>query len=101
MEDTYRRITENCYLRLNSYSKRVVNMLYNGYKDTLNNKVSIICEEILNKDTKDLYIGISNNEVNLCTITQLYEMDYDCTVRSMPEIVSHQIGIMLEILKYK
>ena len=101
MEDTYRRITENCYLRLNSYSKRVVNMLYNGYKDTLNNKVSIICEEILNKDTKDLYIGISNNEVNLCTITQLYEMDCDCTIRSMPEIVSHQIGIMLEILKYK
>ena len=101
MEDTYRGIAENCYLRLNDYSKRVVNMLYNGYKDTLNNKVSIICEEILNKDTKDLYIGISNNEVSLCTITQLYEMDYDCTVRSMPEIVSHQIGIMLEILKYK
>ena len=101
MEDTYRRITENCYLRLNGYSKRVINMLYDGYKDTLNNKVSIICEEILNKDTKDLYIGISNNEVSLCTITQLYEMDYDCTIRNMPEIVSHQIGIMLEILKYK
>ena len=100
MEDTYTGITENCYLRLNCYSKRVATMLYDGYKDTLNNKVSIICEEILNKDTKDLYIGISNNEVSLCTITQLYEMDYDCTVRNMPEIVSHQIGIMLEILKY-
>ena len=101
MEYTYLRITENCYLRLNDYSKRVINMLYNGYKDTLNSRTSVICEEILNKDTKDLYIGISNNEVSLCTITQLYEMDYDCTVRSMPEIVSHQIGIMLEILKYK
>ena len=101
MEDTHTRIAENCYLRLNSYSKRVVSMLYDGYKDTLNNKVNIICEEILSKDTKDLYIGISNNEVSLCTITQLYEMDYDCTVRNMPEIVSHQIGIMLEILKYK
>ena len=101
MEDTYTRIAENCYLRLNGYSKRIVNMLYDGYKDTLDNKVSIICEEILNKDTKDLYIGISNNEVSLCTITQLYEMDYDCTIRNMPEIVSHQIGIMLEILKYK
>ena len=100
MEDTYTGITENCYLRLNCYSKRVATMLYDGYKDTLNNKVSIICEEILNKDTKDLYIGISNNEVNLCTITQLYEMNCDCTVRNMPEIVSHQIGIMLEILKY-
>ena len=100
MEYTYLRITENCYLRLNDYSKRVINMLYNGYKDTLNSRTSVICEEILNKDTKDLYIGISNNEVSLCTITQLYEMDYDCTVRSMPEIVSHQIGIMLEILKY-
>lgn len=100
MEDTYRGIAENCYLRLNDYSKRVVNMLYNGYKDTLNNKVSIICEEILNKDTKDLYIGISNNEVSLCTITQLYEMDYDCTVRTMPKTVPHQIAIMLEILKY-
>ena len=100
MEDTYTGITENCYLRLNCYSKRVATMLYDGYKDTLNNKVSIICEEILNKDTKDLYIGISNNEVNLCTITQLYEMNCDCTVHNMPEIVSHQIGIMLEILKY-
>ena len=100
MENTYTGITENCYLRLNCYSKRVATMLYDGYKDTLNNKVSIICEEILNKDTKDLYIGISNNEVNLCTITQLYEMNCDCTVRNMPEIVSHQIGIMLEILKY-
>lgn len=100
MEDTYTGITENCYLRLNCYSKRVATMLYDGYKDTLNNKVSIICEEILNKDTKDLYIGISNNEVNLCTITQLYEMNCDCTVRTMPEIVSHQIALMLKILKY-
>ncbi len=100
MEDTYTGITENCYLRLNEYSKRVINMLYDGYKDTLNSRVSVICEEILNKDTKDLYIGISNNEVSLCTITQLYEMDYDCTVRTMPEIVSHQIAIMLKFLKY-
>ena len=100
MEDTHTRIAENCYLRLNSYSKRVINMLYDGYKDTLNSRVSVICEEILNKDTKDLYIGISNNEVSLCTITQLYEMDYDCTVRTMPEIVSHQIAIMLKFLKY-
>ena len=100
MEDTHTRITENCYLRLNEYSKRVINMLYDGYKDTLNSRVSVICEEILNKDTKDLYIGISNNEVSLCTITQLYEMDYDCTVRTMPEIVSHQIAIMLKFLKY-
>lgn len=100
MEDTYTGITENCYLRLNCYSKRVATMLYDGYKDTLNNKVSIICEEILNKDTKDLYIGISNNEVSLCTITQLYEMNCDCTVRTMPEIVSHQIALMLKILKY-
>ena len=100
MENTYTGITENCYLRLNEYSKRVINMLYVGYKDTLNSRVSIICEEILNKDTKDLYIGISNNEVNLCTITQLYEMNCDCTVRTMPEIVSHQIALMLKILKY-
>ena len=100
MEDTYTRITENCYLRLNDCSKGIIDMLYNGDKDTLNSKVNVVCEEILNKDIKDLYIGISNNEVNLCTITQLYEMDYDCTVRNMPKIVSHQIGIMLEILKY-
>ena len=100
MEYTYLGITENCYLRLNDYSKGIISMLYNGYKDTLNSRVNVICEEILNKDTKDLYIGISNNEVSLCTITQLYEMDYDCTVRTMPKIVSHQIAIMLEILKY-
>ena len=100
MEDTYTRIAENCYLRLNDYSKGIISMLYNGYKDTLNSRANVICEEILNKDTKDLYIGISNNEVILCTITQLYEMNCDCTVRNMPEIVSHQIGIMLEILKY-
>lgn len=100
MEYTYLGITENCYLRLNDCSKRIINMLYNGYKDTLNSRVSIICEEILNKDTKDLYIGIFNNEVSLCTITQLYEMDYDCTVRTMPKKVPHQIAIMLEILKY-
>ena len=100
MEYTYLGITENCYLRLNDYSKRIINMLYDWYKDTLDNKVSIICEEILNKDTKDLYIGISNNKVSLCTITQLYEMNCDCTVRTMPKIVSHQIAIMLEILKY-
>ena len=100
MEYTYLGITENCYLRLNDCSKRIINMLYDWYKDTLDNKVSIICEEILNKDTKDLYIGISNNEVSLCTITQLYEMNCDCTVRTMPKIVSHQIAIMLEILKY-
>ena len=100
MEYTYLGITENCYLRLNDCSKRIINMLYDWYKDTLDNKVSIICEEILNKDTKDLYIGISNNEVSLCTITQLYEMDCDCTVRTMPKTVPHQIAIMLEILKY-
>lgn len=100
MEYTYLGITENCYLRLNDCSKRIINMLYSGYKDTLNSRVSIICEEILSKDTKDLYIGIFNNEVNLCTITQLYEMDYDCTVRTMPKLVPHQIAIMLEILKY-
>lgn len=100
MEDTYTRITENCYLRLNDYSKGIINMLYNGYKDTLNSRVSVICEEILNKDTKDLYIGISNNEVSLCTITQLYEMNCDCIVCTMPKIVPHQIAIMLEILKY-
>ena len=100
MEDTYTGITENCYLRLNDYSKGIISMLYNGYKDILNSRVNVICEEILNKDTKDLYIGISNNEVILCTITQLYEMNCDCTVRTMPKIVSHQIAIMLEILKY-
>ena len=100
MEYTYIGITENCYLRLNDCSKGIISMLYNGYKYPLNNRVSIICEEILNKDTKDLYIGISNNEVSLCTITQLYEMNCDCTVRTMPKIVSHQIAIMLEILKY-
>ena len=100
MEDTYTGITENCYLRLNDYSKGIISMLYNVDKDALNSRISIICEEILNKDTKDLYIGISNNEVNLCTITQLYEMNCDCTVRTMPKIVSHQIAIMLEILKY-
>ena len=72
---------------------------YKNKKDK-SKKQSTVSEEILNKDTKDLYIGISNNEVSLCTITQLYEMDCDCTVRNMPKIVPHQIAIMLEILKY-
>lgn len=101
MEDIYLGIIENRYFRFNNTTKRVVRMIYTSRKSTLNNEVKEICEKILNGDTKDFFLGISNNKLNLCTISQLYEMDCDCVVINMPKMVTHQIAAILEILEYK
>lgn len=101
MEDTYLGIIENRYFRFNNTTKRVVNMVYTSRKSTLNDEVKEICEKILNGDTKDLFLGVSDNKLNLCTISQLYEMDCNCVVVDMPRTVANQIAAILEILEYK
>ena len=93
---------ENVYFKLTKDTvNTIINIVYFPFKEQLSTNTKKIIEEVLIPNRYDnLFCGLSNRKLNICTLSDIYEMDCDCRIINLPTEITKYIAEILKFLTY-